>query len=386
MGRASSDARPTRVRWDYRRCMADTPKILSDLAADLADQRATAARAYIDTLYEVQQEYDESVTAARLLAASKRSAAVDAYSSASNDLAVQEQDLALRIADLQVANEWQPEFPGDTLPGTLRWGCSYQSNSVPEPHETAAGVSVGVRRTFWRIDQVSKIVATAAADIAAGRVPWVSVKLNRLASWAETAAGKIDTQILDLIFKLGALPGPVWLTMHHEPEGGNGTPYPDEGRGSEQHWRAMQAHVRTLLDRSEVTNIAYAPILMAWTFSPSSGRNPADWWVDGIWDFAGIDNYVEASTTTVRTQGWNNAVEFYSDRGLRIGVGEWGNKDHGDSGASEMSDWYDHLIDVGSPGVCYFDTSLNGGVPLSGAALSRFRELMKDPRSVRLGS
>lgn len=279
---------------------------------------------------------------------------------------------------------WQPEFPGDVKPGTIRWGCSFQSNGVPSAHEAAAGVSVGVRRTFWRLDQATKIVDTAKADIAAGRVPWVSVKLTSLASWKQAAAGQVDDHLANLFVRLGALGGAVWFTAHHEPEGGNGTPYPDEGQGSEVHWRAMQQRVRQVLDGTGVTNVAFAPILMAWTFSPSSGRNPADWWVDGIWDFAGIDNYVEASATTVRTQGWDNAVKFYGDRGLRIGVGEWGNKDHGDSGASEMRSWYDHLVSVGSPGACYFDTNLNGGVPLSGAALEEFRRLMNDPRSVRL--
>lgn len=279
---------------------------------------------------------------------------------------------------------WVPRFPGDVELGTIRWGCSHQANTIPVTHEEAAGVPVGNRRTFWRIDQIDKIVSTCLQDITAGRVPWVSVKLNRLATWLETANGKIDTQILDLIYKLGALPGPVWLTMHHEPEGGNGTPYPDEGQGSEAHWRAMQEHTRALLDRSEVTNIALVPVLMAWTFDARSNRNPLDYWVDGIWDFVGLDNYVEASAVSVRTIGWNNALGFYEARSMPIGVGEWGNKDHGATGALEMQDWYDHLISIHSPGACYFDTNLNGGVPLSGAVLDKFRELMVAPTSVTL--
>lgn len=279
---------------------------------------------------------------------------------------------------------WTPEFAGDVKRGTIRWGCSHNANAIPLTHEQAAGRVVGNRRTFWRIDQTSSIVTSCAQDIAAGRVPWISIKLTRLATWLETANGKIDTQILDLIYKLGALPGPVWLTIHHEPEGGNGTPYPDEGEGSEPHWRAMQTRVRTLLDRSQVTNIAFCPVLMAWTFDARSDRNPLDWWVDGIWDFAGIDNYVEASATSVRTIGWNNALGFYEAKKMRIALGEWGNKDHGATGAQEMQDWYNHLISIHSPGACYFDTNLNGGVPLSGAVLDKFRELMKAPTSVRL--
>lgn len=277
---------------------------------------------------------------------------------------------------------WQPLFPGDVEPGTIRWGCSYTSNGVPEPHETAAGVPVGVRRTFWRLDQMSKIIATCKDDVAAGRTPWVSIKLGT--SWQNTANGAIDTQLNNFFTALGTVPGPVWFTAHHEPEGGNGTPYPDEGQGSEVHWRNMQEKIRNLLDASGVSNVAFASIIMAWTFDRRSGRNPDDWWVDGIWDFVGVDHYVDAGATSVITPMWENALAFYKDKGMKIGIAEWGNKDHSGTGAAEMQEWYDHLRAEGVVGACYFDTSLNGGVPLSGAVLEKFRELMQAPTSVTL--
>jgi hypothetical protein len=276
--------------------------------------------------------------------------------------------------------EWEPAFPGDTRPGMIRWGCSYNSNGVPSPHETAAGVAVGVRRTFWRLDQASSIISTCKADHTAGRLPWVSIKLS--ATWQNTANGALDTPIINLIKSLGLLGLPVWFSVHHEPEGGNGTAYPDEGQGSEIHWRNMQKRIRQLLDSANVTNIAFAPILMAWTFDTRSGRNPADWWVDGIWDFAGIDHYVEAANTTVLSTMWKNALAYYKAKGLKIGVAEWGNKDHTLTGAAEMQEWFDHLRTNNVVGAAYFDTSLNGGVPLSGDALIKFRELMNSPYSL----
>jgi hypothetical protein len=343
--------------------MTDTPTSLSAELRRLAATKAEADATLRAAVHAALTTHDEACTAH----------------------AADLNRLAARIEAPPVAAPvWTPRFPGDTPPGSLRWGCSYESNTVSTAHETAAKVPVGVRRTFWRIDQATRLVDTCRADLAAGRVPWVSVKLGRLATWADTAAGKIDGHLLDLFKRLAALPGPVWFTVHHEPEGGGGTNLPDEGAGSQVHWRAMQARVRALLDTSGATNIAFAPILMAWTFSSTSGRNPADWWVPGVWDFAGIDNYVEAAAVTVRTAGWNRAVEFYRERGLCVAVGEWGNKDHGASGAREMRDWYDHLLDIGSPGACYFDTSLNGGVPLSGDVLVEFRRLMADPRSATL--
>lgn len=273
--------------------------------------------------------------------------------------------------------EWEPAFPGDARPGMIRWGCSHESNGVPSVHETAANVAVGVRRTFWRLDQASKIISTCKADHAAGRLPWVSIKLG--ASWQNTANGAIDSQLTSLIKALGLLDLPVWFTAHHEPEGGNGTAYPDEGQGSEVHWREMQKRVRQLIDNANVHNIAFASILMAWTFDSRSGRNPNDWWVDGIWDFVGIDHYIEANATTMISPMWKNAKAFYDAKGIKIAIGEWGNKDHTATGAAEMQEWFDHLRTNNVVGACYFDTSLNGGVPLSGAALAKFHELMNSP-------
>jgi hypothetical protein len=277
---------------------------------------------------------------------------------------------------------WVSKFPGDTKSGNIRWGCSFQSNAIPVSHETATGVTVGVRRTFWDMNKTSSLLSNVKTDHNAGRVPYVSVKLGT--SWKNVAAGTIDAALIKLFADLKATGKTVWFTAHHEPEGGNGTPYPDDGQGTEPDWRNMQVHIRELIDASGAKNIAFASTLMAWTFDSRSGRNPADWWVDGIWDFAGLDHYVEANSATVQTAMWNNALAFYKSKGLKVALGEWGNKDHGTTGAAEMQAWYDHLRSVGAIGACYFDTSQNGGVPLSGDALVKFRELMKVPTSISL--
>jgi hypothetical protein len=309
------------------------------------------------------------------------------------DILLGMQDIKDRLRLLENSSTPEPSaqtltFPGDPGAGKIRWGCSYMSNGIPTPHETAAGVPVGVRRTFWRLDQASSLISACKADHTAGRLPWVSIKLTNInkvsVSWKNTAAGQLDNELIALIKSLGSLQKPVWFSVHHEPEGGNGTAYPDEGQGTEPDWRAMQTHIRQLLNASGVKNVAFAPILMAWTWDTRSGRNPADYWVDGIWDFMGIDHYVEASSTTQKTQMWLNTLAFCKQKNIRIAIGEWGNKDHTASGAAEMQEWYNHLIEIGSPGSCYFDTNLNGGVPLSGDALIKFRQLMVDPKSVTL--
>jgi hypothetical protein len=273
-------------------------------------------------------------------------------------------------------------FPGDVAKGTIRWGCSSPNNGIPTAHETAAKAPVGVRRTFWQLSQQTSLLAAVKADVAAGRVPWVSVKPGTL--WANVAKGTVDSQLTSLFVQLKAIGRPVWFSIHHEPEGGNGTPYPDDGQGTEDEWRAMQIHVGDLLNKSGAINVAYAPILMAWTFTPKSGRNPLDWWVPGIWDFIGIDLYQssEGGPSPVDQDMWLQTLAFYKERGMRIAIGELGNKDHGPSGAIEMQDTYDHLIEIHCPGVAYFDTDQNGGKPLSGEALTKFRQLLAAPTSV----
>jgi len=295
---------------------------------------------------------------------------------------LEEEVLALQIAQ----PGWTPKFAGQPKPGTIRWGAAIGGNGDPVArHETQAGVPMGVSRTFWDMSKTASLLTRVKKDQAAGRVPWVSVKLGT--SWKNVAGGAIDAALTKLFNDLKATGKPVWFTAHHEPEGGNGTAYPDEGQGSEPDWRAMQKQVRKVLDAVNAPNIAFASILMSWTWSSSSGRNPADWWVDGIWDFAGIDHYSDKETnTTMITDTWKKCYEFYKAKGLSIAIGEWGNRGTDAKAAAEMQEWYDYLVSVGSPGVCYFDSGLNapsGSWELVGEPLNKFRELMKAPTSVR---
>jgi hypothetical protein len=281
-------------------------------------------------------------------------------------------------------------FPGDVAAGYVRWGAAVGGNSDPAPrHETVAGVPMGLRRTYFGWDNRMKMVSTAKADLAVGRLPWVSMKTP---GWAAMASGTYDAQIDELLRGLGALDGPVWLTVHHEPEGGGGSKGPDDPAGAPA-WRAMQQKIRERITATGVQNVAFAPILMSWTFDPRSGRNPADWWVPGVWDFAGIDHYSELEkNTTVEIPMWVNARNFYTSKGLKIAVGEWGNRGTDAQAAAEMRAFYDMAVKSGTSGqaqvigLAYFDSDLNsptGGWALQGQPLDEFRRLMKAPTSLR---
>ncbi|MCA9601641.1 MAG: hypothetical protein KC417_06445, partial [Myxococcales bacterium] len=74
-----------------------------------------------------------------------------------------------------------------------------------------------------------------------------------------------------------------WLTIHHEPEGGNGTPNPDDPAGPAGHL-AMNKRVRQRMTALKTHNISLAVILMSWTWDSRSGRDPNQWYEDGVYD------------------------------------------------------------------------------------------------------
>ncbi len=275
-------------------------------------------------------------------------------------------------------------FPGDVAAGYVRWGAAIGGNSDPVArHENIAGVPMGLRRTYFGWDNRMKAVTMARNDLAAGRLPWVSFKTP---GWAAMASGAHDSQIDELLRALDSTGGPVWVTFHHEPE--------NDGLAAAD-WRAMQVKVRERMNATGVQNLAFAPVLMSWTFDPRSGRNPDDWFVPGIWDFAGIDTYTETTASpTNEIQMWLNTRAWYTAKGLKLAIGEWGNRGTDAAAAAEMKSFYDMAVRSGTSGqsqvigLAYFDSDLNspkGGWTLTGAPLDQFRVLMQQPTSLTAG-
>ncbi|HEX8699462.1 MAG TPA: hypothetical protein VF815_11540 [Myxococcaceae bacterium] len=180
-------------------------------------------------------------------------------------------------------------FPGLAPAGKLVWGSSLKGNGDPVArHESVAGHPLAVRRTFWQWpERTSNLVTTARDDLTHHRLPWVSVKTP---PWAQMGTGQHDGEIDQMLRALNALPGPVWLTLHHEPDGGEGVNTPDDPSGPAGHV-AMNRRVRLRMKALGVDNVALAPILMAHTWNADSGRNPDAWWAPGIYDFLGVDIY-----------------------------------------------------------------------------------------------
>jgi hypothetical protein len=283
---------------------------------------------------------------------------------------------------------FQPAYPGQAPPGTLLWGAAVGGNGDPVVrHETPAGHPLAVRRTFFTWEQrTTSLIKIAKDDIAHSRLPWVSVKTP---SWAEMGAGDHDAEIDEMLVAIDAIEGPVWLTIHHEPEGGGGNPTPDDPAGPAGHL-AMNSQVRARMTALKVDNVALAPILMSWTWDPASGRNPEDWWKDGVYDFVGIDHYRD-SEASLLTLTWQKVRTWASQKKVDIAVGEWGMRGTDAAAGLRVHEWYDHAAGSNVDGkgarvvgLSAFDSGLNspsGSWELKGEQLTAFQALLNDPRT-----
>ncbi|WP_185995118.1 glycoside hydrolase family 26 protein [Nocardioides campestrisoli] len=281
----------------------------------------------------------------------------------------------------------EPPRPPDDVAGYLSNGCSYSSrgipacgaylgsaygaNTDPAPMEAATGHRLGVRRTYYQGHQVDKAVAVSRADLAAGRLPWISFKLPL--SWEQMAAGAGDAWAYDLANKLRTLNGPVWVAFHHEPE----------KDGDIQAWRAMQERLGPIV-RSTAPNAAFTVITTGW----NQLYGPAEFRLENIWprtkvDVAGFDVYNWHMTT--RSNGTmvtktEDIRSVYFDRfsaWARANDTTWALAETGltDEAFAHDSTWlqrtYDQLVATGGLAMAYFNTELNSygnSYPITGPA------------------
>lgn len=281
------------------------------------------------------------------------------------------------------------DHPGQPLPGTLLWGAAVQGDDPAVHHEDPAGPVLGLHRTFHQwLDRDTSMVQTAADDLAAGRLPWVSIKTP---SWQAMASGGHDDEIDAMLTALDALRGPVWLAVHHEPEGGGaGGNVPDDPGGPAAHV-AMNRQVRARMDALGVDNVALAPILMAYTWVDSSGRNPDEWWGDGVYDFLGVDIYTDEATFDIRLDTMREILDWASARGVDVGIGEWGVDNRTSEGPPLIERWFEvALASQQQPGarimgMAYWDSDRipDTGWRLQGDGATRFRDLVDHPATAR---
>ncbi len=238
-------------------------------------------------------------------------------------------------------------------------GATYGSNSDPTAWEKELGQNLGVRRTFWRPDQVDGAVKTANVDVAAGRIPWMSFKLPH--KWADMASGKGDAWAKGLAAKFAKVNGPVWIAFHHEPEG-------DES--NIKLWTKTQERLGPIL-RKGAPNAAFTVILTGW----NQLYGPAEFRLDNVWpdttvDIAGFDVYSFYNTykngklrlgeAYLKEQYFEPISEWAKSKGVAWGLAETGltNRAHKD-----YPEWIrqtaQDMRDTGGVALAYFNTTLN---------------------------
>ena len=278
-------------------------------------------------------------------------------------------------------------FPAKPAPGTVFWGSSVSNNGDPSVFEGPTGETLAIRRSFFQWDQRTDwMMETVADDLAAGRLPWVSVKTP---AWVSMSAGEHDDEIDEMLRALDAAGGAVWLTIHHEPEGGgeDGNT-PDDPGGPAAHL-AMNRRVRERMDALGTVNVALAPILMSYTFNPDSGRNPDEWWDPSIYDFLGIDHYRWEGTDLLNDQWWG-VRRWAAENATDVAVAEWGLEGSDERAAEGIRAWFDSAAASDSDGrgarvvaLTAFDSEAHER-HLEGDALAMFEEIMSDPRVAHL--
>ncbi len=256
--------------------------------------------------------------------------------------------------------------------GTLL-GAAYGANTNPADWEQSLGRGLGLHRTYFAADEVNEAVWTARDDLEHQRLPWVSFKVPR--SWADMAAGQGDEWALEIARQLAAVPGPVWVAFHHEPE----------GDGDITQWTAMQEHLAPLV-REAAPNVAYTVILTGWNqlFGSSQYSLESMWPGGAAIDLVGFDVYdkygVERDGRVVRERTrfedyFTHFQQFAEAHGVAWALAETG---YTDRAAEIEPDFVSELVsqvaEHGGVGVTYFNTTLNSVAPwhLTGAKEEEF--------------
>ena len=231
--------------------------------------------------------------------------------------------------------------------------------------------SIDARRLYDDLASVDATVAIARTEIAAHRRPVLSFKIPGN-DWAGAAAGRYDTQIRALATQLAALPGRVFVAIHHEPQG-DGTP---------AQYAAMQRHVLPLL--SPPSNVDAGVIVNGfWWSAMGQGLNdteiaqwlPAD--VLRLSEIVACDTY-QGGTTDAPGENAGVKITRFSAWAARVGVTRLGIGEYNGLNAAAITAAGNAILaDHHFVFACIFNSSANNrpGVDwtLTGSRLTAFQ-------------
>jgi PKD repeat protein len=293
-----------------------------------------------------------------------------ASATATGEVTVTQPDTSLRLGNGCRLTE--RGLPRDGC-GTL-FGSSLTNNTDPSSWESQLGDHLGVRRTYYQANQVDGAIRNVRADLAAGRVPWISFKAPL--PWSEMAAGAGDAWATDLATRLSDVGGPVYLAIHHEPE----------NDGDITAWTAMQEHLAPLI-RAEAPNVAYSIIVTGW--NAFYGSNPslrlAAEYPDTQIDLIGLDVYDkygnDAGVTThtdMQKRFYDLLAPFAEAHGAAWGIAETG---YTPASSADYPAWvadsYDQMVASGGVALAYWNSTNDATYALDTAEeISYFRDTL----------
>jgi hypothetical protein len=272
-----------------------------------------------------------------------------------------------------------PAFAGCPAPTQVYFGASLPGDRPVADWEATLGTTLAVHRSYFTPDsnEVVQMARQCADDLAHDRLPHVSMK--PLGTWADVAGGRSDEWLTGLLRALAQQAGPVFFTLHHEPENDAGAPGmlgPD--------YVAMQRHTIRLADQL-APSVTVVPVLQHWTFDPlQRGTDPRSWLVPEA-AALGVDVYNPWSPTNGkpwRTFGSRVDEVLPWIDGKPLVIGEYGcREDPTDPGstAAWLRDAAEYARAHGVVSMSYFNSGVHspdGSLELHGAGERAFAELL----------
>ncbi|HQR28331.1 MAG TPA: cellulase family glycosylhydrolase [Nocardioides sp.] len=241
--------------------------------------------------------------------------------------------------------------------GTTYLGAAVSGTSDLGTRESQFGRTLALHRTYFQASQIKQAARTARADLAAGRLPWISFKAPH--SWAAMATGAGDAWSRQVADALKKVPGPVWMAVHHEPE----------NDGDMRLWTRMQRQIAPIIHQ-RTNNVAYSVIYSGWnTFGGGNNTVARKWPGDRNVDILAIDAYNDFGAVRDGREGtksldlrpyYRKMARWSRNHGTAWAIGETGQTR---KGASVDPTWldraYHQMVRRGGAGLSYYDSSEN---------------------------
>jgi len=182
-------------------------------------------------------------------------------------------------------------FAGQPRPGSLYYGAAFPADQSLSAWEAELGATLSLDRAYFTPDanEVAQLLRRCRTDLAAGRLPHVSMK--PLGTWRQVAAGFADDWLASMFKPIGQLSGPVFFTMHHEPENDAGAPGMRPPDFVDMQRRLIRHAGRW------APNVTIVPVLQHLTFDPTRHDIDPREWITPEAAVFGLDTYNEWSLT-----------------------------------------------------------------------------------------